>query len=298
MSRKRGNVNYFDESLFDNSATYQQYLNRLAELSVSMFEWKNLPETIDMRYLEMQLFRTGSAVFFEDEVIGYLALGFTPQGGFDIYGNPVSRRAYSAYNNYSKYLTADNSVVIWNNYVRTNSLPTVIMFAKRLYNLDRIIDVNANAQKTPILIQASEKQRLTLLNVYKEYQGNAPAIFGDKNLDLNSLTVLKTDAPYIADKIYQLKVQTWNEALTYLGISNINVQKKERLITDEVTRNQGGTIASRYSRLEERRQAAKKINNMFGLNIEVNYREDFQEVPNDNTADTVGTDTIEEDGNE
>lgn len=298
MSRKRGNVNYFDESLFDNSATYQQYLNRLAELSVSMFEWKNLPETIDMRYLEMQLFRKGSAVFFEDEVIGYLALGFTPQGGFDIYGNPVSRRAYSAYNNYSKYLTADNSVVIWNNYLRTNSLPTVVMFAKRLYNLDRIIDVNANAQKTPILIQASEKQRLTLLNVYKEYQGNAPAIFGDKNLDLNSLTVLKTDAPYIADKIYQLKVQTWNEALTYLGISNISVQKKERLITDEVTRNQGGTIASRYSRLEERRQAAKKINNMFGLNIEVNYREDFQEVPNDNTADTVGADTFSEDGNE
>lgn len=298
MSRKRGNVNYFDESLFDNSATYQQYINRLAELSVSMFEWKNLPKTIDMRYLEMQLFRTGSAVFFEDEVIGYLALGFTPQGGFDIYGNPVSRRAYSAYNNYSKYLTADNSVVIWNNYVRTNSLPTVVMFAKRLYNLDRIIDVNANAQKTPILIQASEKQRLTLLNVYKEYQGNVPAIFGDKNLDLNSLTVLKTDAPYIADKIYQLKVQTWNEVLTYLGISNINVQKKERLITDEVTRNQGGTIASRYSRLEERRQAAKKINNMFGLNIEVNYREDFQEVPNDNTADTIGTDTIAETGNE
>lgn len=298
MSRKRGNVNYFDESLFDNSATYQQYLNRLAELSVSMFEWKNLPKTIDMRYLEMQLFRTGSAVFFEDEVIGYLALGFTQQGGFDIYGNPVSRRAYSAYNNYSKYLTADNSVVIWNNYVRTNSLPTVVMFAKRLYNLDRIIDVNANAQKTPILIQASEKQRLTLLNVYKEYQGNAPAIFGDKNLDLNSLTVLKTDAPYIADKIYELKVQTWNEALTYLGISNINVQKKERLITDEVTRNQGGTIASRYSRLEERRQAAKKINNMFGLNIEVNYREDFQELPNDNTADTVGTDTLVGSGNE
>lgn len=298
MTRKRGNVNYFDESLFDNSATYQQYLKRLAELSVSMFEWKNLPGTVDMRYLEMQLFRTGSAVFFEDEVIGYLALGFTPQGGFDIYGNPVSRRAYSAYNNYSKYLTSDNSVVIWNNYVRTNSLPTVVMFAKRLYNLDRIIDVNANAQKTPILIQASEKQRLTLLNVYKEYQGNAPAIFGDKNLDLNSLTVLKTDAPYIADKIYQLKVQIWNEALTYLGISNMNIQKKERLITDEVTRNQGGTIASRYSRLEERRQAAKKINDMFGLNIEVNYREDFQEVPNDNTADTVGTDTIAEDENE
>ena len=102
------------------------------------------------------------------------------------------------------------------------------------------------------------------------------AAFGDKNLDMNALTVLKTDAPYVADKIYQLKTQVWNEALTYLGISNINIAKKERLITDEVTRNQGGTIASRYSRLESRRQAVEKINDMFGTNIEVNYREDFQ----------------------
>ena len=85
----------------------------------------------------------------------------------------------------------------------------------------------------------------------------------------------------MADKIYQLKTQIWNEALTYLGISNLNIQKKERLISDEVTRNQGGTIASRYSRLESRREAVKKINDMFGTNIEVNYREDYQQPDND-----------------
>lgn len=66
--------------------------------------------------------------------------------------------------------------------------------------------------------------------------------------------------------------------MTYLGISNINIQKKERLITDEVTRNQGGTIASRYSRLQARREAVDKINAMFGTNIRVDYREDFQEI--------------------
>jgi hypothetical protein len=148
------------------------------------------------------------------------------------------------------------------------------MFARRLSNLDRIIDVNANAQKTPVLIRASEKQRLTMMNLYKEYDGNAPFIFGDKNLDLNDLSVLKTDAPYVADKIYTLKTQIWNEALTYLGISNVNITKKERLITDEVQRNQGGTIASRYSGLDARKQAADKINKMFGSNIEVEYRED------------------------
>ena len=94
---------------------------------------------------------------------------------------------------------------------------------------------------------------------------------------LEGLKVLKTDAPYVADKLYQLKSQYWNEALTYLGISNTNITKKERMISDEVMRNMGGVIASRYSRLESRRQAVKKINEMFGLEIEVNYRADYRE---------------------
>nr|DAI17669.1 MAG TPA: upper collar protein [Caudoviricetes sp.] len=282
----------FDESLVTNNFTYVQYLNRLTELAISMFEWKNLPPTVDPRYLELHLFETGCMIYFNDDVLGDLCLDCLPQGRLDVYGNPVLRRAYSGYNNYQKLLKQSNSVIIWNNYLHLNSILDVRMFAKRLYNLDRIIDVNANAQKTPVLVQGTEKQRLTLLNLYKEFDGNAPFIFGDKNLDLNSLKSINTNAPYVCDKIYQLKTQTWNEALTYLGISNINIQKKERLITDEVTRNQGGTIASRYSRLESRREAVKKINDMFGTNIEVNYREDFQQVSDENKPEYPGTDTI------
>lgn len=277
MSRKGRNLlSEFEDSLMLNNRTYMQYLQRLTELSISMFEWKNVPPTVDARYLELHLFENGCVVYFNDDVIGDLCLDCITSGRLDVYGYPLLRRAYSSYNNYQKMLKSDNSVIIYNNMLRTNSVMDVKMFARRLYNLDRIIDVNANAQKTPVLVRASEKQRLTMLNLYKEYDGNAPFIFGDKNLDMNALTVLKTDAPYVADKIYQLKTQIWNEALTYLGISNINIAKKERLITDEVTRNQGGTIASRYSRLESRRQAVEKINEMFGTNIEVNYREDFQ----------------------
>ena len=296
MGRKKTN---FGESLLLNNATYMQYFNRLMELSISMFEWKNLPATCDVRYLELALFMNGSAVFFQDDVLeDYVALDVICSGRLDVYGVPVIRRAYSRYNNYQKMLKRSNSVIIWNNYLRTNSVLDVKMFAKRLYNLDRIIDVNANAQKTPILIKCDETQRLTMLNVYKEYDGNSPVIFGDKALNSNGLDVLSTGAPYVADKIYQLKTQIWNEALTYLGISNINIQKKERLITDEVTRNQGGTIASRYSRLESRREAVSHINEMFGLNIEVNYREDFQQVGEDNQPENPGADTIGGVGNE
>ena len=274
-NRKRGH-DFFGESAKLNNLTYTQYVNRLTELSISMFKWDGLPDTVDERYLELHLFLNGSMVYFKDDVIGDLCLDCMPHGQLDVYGNPILRRAYSGYNNYNKLLKYTDSVIIWNNLMRTNSVLDVQMFARRLYNLDRIIDVNTNAQKTPVLVQGTEKQRLTLLNVYKEYDGNSPVIFGDTNIDLNSLKVLQTGAPYVSDKVYELKTQIWNEALTYLGISNVSFQKKERLISDEVMRSQGGTVASRYSRLTTRQKAAKEINKMFGTNISVDYREDFQ----------------------
>lgn len=273
MGRRKTN---FEESLAMNNYTYMQYAYRLMELSISMFEWKNLPEGIDERFLEMVLFTDGHAVFFKDDELGdYLALQCLINGKLNVYRIPIKRRAF-AVNGYQKQLTDKDSVIIFNNMLHTNSWLDVKMFAKRLYNLDRIIDVNANAQKTPILIKGNEQQRLTLTNLYKEYDGNAPVIFADKSLDMNALQVLSTQAPYVADKIYQLKTQIWNEALTYLGISNVSFQKRERMVSDEVTRSQGGTVASRYSRLNARRQACEQINKMFGLNIECNFREDYQ----------------------
>lgn len=279
----------FWESAVMNNGTFKQYYNRLVELSISMFEWKNLPETIDPRFLELCLFTDGQAVFFRDDELGYLALQNAVNGGFNVYRIPVNRRAY-AVNGYQRNLTIEDSVIIYNNYLHTNSQMDANIFAKRLYNLDRAIDVNANAQKTPILIKCDETQRLTMVNLYKQFDGNEPFIFGDKALNSNAMQVLKTDAPYVADKLYQLKTQIWNEALTYLGISNINIQKKERLITDEVTRNQGGTIASRYSRLNARRDACKQINRMFGLEVWCDYREDYQEL-------LVAEDTVNGDPN-
>lgn len=283
----------FWESASLNNATFRQYYNRLTELSISMFEWKNLPDTVDPRYLELTLFTDGQAVFFKDEEIGFLALQNAKGGKFNVYRIPVNRRAY-AVNGYQKGLTDKDSVIIFNNYLHNNSRLDVEMFARRLWNLDRAIDVNANAQKTPVLIQCDETQRLTMLNLYKKYDGNEPFIFGDKNLNPNAIKTLKTDAPYVADKLYQLKTQIWNEALTYLGISNINITKKERLITDEVTRNQGGTIASRYSRLEARRDACREINKMFGLDIWCDYREDYQPLSEEVLTD--GDDVTEEGG--
>lgn len=299
MAKKRNRE--FWESGETNNYSYMQYYNRLTELSISMFEWKNLPPNVDPRFLELTLFSSGQAVFFFDEDIvqngedinkGYLALRNMPQGSFDVYGIPKERMAFG-YNGYRKKLDKKDSVIIYNNMLHTNSMLDVKQFAKRLYNLDRTIDVNTNAQKTPVLILCDENEKLTMQNLYMQWQGNMPVIYGEKNLNTKGVTVLKTDAPYLADKLYQLKTQIWNEALTYLGISNVNISKKERLITDEVTRNQGGVVASRYSRLEARREACKQINDMFGLDIWCDYREDFQIVDNEAVIDENDTNDTE-----
>ena len=267
----------FDISAAKNNISNNQYFKRLAELSMTMFDWQNLPDTVDPRFLELTLFFDGQAVFFEDEELGYLCLQCLTSGNFDVYRIPIERRAI-AVNGYNRDLTRENSVIIYNNYLHCNSVTDCVMFADRMYDLDRTIEINARAQKTPVLIRGTEKQRLSLVNLYQKWDGNEPVIFGDKQLDPNSLQVLNTGAPYVADKLYGLKTQLWNEALTYLGISNVNMQKRERMVSDEVVRQMGAVIASRYSRLESRRQACEKINDIFGLDVWVDYREDYREV--------------------
>ena len=284
MSRRKRRSE-FEESALMNNYTWRQYYNRLMQLGMVMFAYDNMPKEIDVRFLEKILFNKGNAIFFKDEDLSingstggsFLVLPSANYGKFDVYDIPTERRAYAT-NGYQRQLNTDDSVIIYNNYLRTNSRLDVEMFAKKLYNIDRAIDVNANAQKTPILLLCEENQRLSYINLYKEYDGNAPVIKGTTGLDLEGFQVLKTDAPYVADKLYELKTNIWNEALTYLGITNITYSKKERMITDEVNRMIGGTLANRYSRLLARQQAWDKINDMFGLNVSVRYRDEVEQM--------------------
>lgn len=274
-NRRRKHESEFKNALYRNKRTYNSYYSRLLELSLTCFNYENLPDTIDQRTMEMSLLSNGCCVIFKDDVIGIIALPVLTNGNFDIYGNPVSRTAYSTYNNYRKVLNPDNSVIIYNNYLRSGDTGMLDEYANRLYEYDRIIDVNVRAQKTPVLLQGNDRQQLTLKQLYMQYDGNMPFIFGDKNLDVNALSVLKTDAPYISDKVYQLKQNYWNECLTYLGIANIQTSKKERMITDEVLRGQGGTFASRESRLNSREYGFELVNKMFNTDIKVTFNDDI-----------------------
>lgn len=267
-----------EENLYD----WYMYFDRLVEIAISLFEWGNLPKGLDARFLELGLFRDGMMIFFQDEDLkgedndGYYALRTMVGGNWSVYDIPKERTAYAT-NGYNAHLDDTNSVIIYNNMIHTNSVNTIMQFSKRLAELDRTIDTNTKAQKTPILIRCDDKERLTLQNVYKKYDGNSPVIYADKSLDPTPLGVIQTGAPYVADKLYELKSQIWNEALTFLGVPNIVDNKPERMTDDEVNRMLGGTFASRYSRLMARQQACEQINEMFNLDLTVNYRDDYKE---------------------
>jgi hypothetical protein len=273
-----------------NNKTYIDYYNRLMELALNVFEWENLPPSVDERFLELTLYEMGYCLYFNDEIIGNLALTCTIGGKLDVYRIPVLRRAY-AVNGYNKLCSTKDSVLIFNNYLHTPTQLTIELFARRLYEIERAIDVNVKAQKTPTLILSSEQQRLTMMNLYMQYDGNEPFIFGDKNMDIEGIKSLKTDAPFVADKLENLKHQIWNEALTFCGIENSNQDKKERLVSDEVGSNYGNVEAQRNVMLNARKQAVEKINAMFGTNIDVHFRSNLQTMVN---IENVSRETLEE----
>lgn len=275
-----------------NNQTYIDYYQRLMEFAINMFEWRNLPPTVDERFLELTLYEKGYCLYFNDEVVGNLALTCTIGGMLDVYRIPTERRAF-AVNGYNKICTSQDSVLIFNNYLHTPTILTIELFARRLYEIERTIDVNVKAQKTPTLVLASEQQRLTMKNLYMQYDGNEPFIFGDKDMEFEGIKCLKTDAPYVADKLQVLKHQIWNEALTFCGIENSNQDKKERLVADEVGSNYGNIEAQRNVMLNTRRQAADKINRMFGTNIEVGFRSSLNTMVN---SENVSRETFEEVG--
>ena len=190
-----------------------------------------------------------------------------------------------------------NSVLIFNNSLHTNSQLDIEMYAWRLYEVQRAIDTNIKLQKTPKIVKCSENQRLTIINLFKQYEGNYPFIFADKAMDLKGLESIDIAAPYVADKLMVIKQQIWDEAMTYLGIANTNTSKRERLNTSEIIAGIGDVEAQRYTRLIEREIAVERINDMFGLDLEVRYKQVIPTFP-DNLEEGEGGETEEREDDE
>ena len=294
---RRKDIEFLDSELA-NQQTYFDYLNRFKKIALSMFEWENLPEGMNQRYLEQCLYYRGQASLLYDEDYGYLNTQCCSNGNLNIYYLPSSlncysfgyqqdRKLYTGVVNYDKEtgerIKTDQCILVMNNWERIPTALTLELFAYRLYEAQRTADVNIMNSKTPILILTDENQKLALQNAYTQYSGNSPVIFADKNSGLEgAIKSIDTKVDFIADKITEYKKEIWNEALTFLGINNLKDDKKERLITDEANSNNELINLNLQSYLIPRQEACKQFNEYFGLTgdkaIRVKVRSDLHNI--------------------
>lgn len=280
----------FRDAVIMNNDTYNDYLERMKKIALSMFEWVNLPETMNARFLEMCLYYNGQAALLYSDEYGYINTMAADGGYINIYGLPTEINCYSyRFNERRSLYTIDTGeekgsecILVMNNYERVPTSATLSLFAYRLAEAQRTADVNIKAQRTPILITTDQKQYFTLKKMYEEYDGNTPAIFADKNLiSPDALKAMKTDAPFLCNDIYQYKREIWNEALTFLGIQNLS-EKRERLITGEVDSNNELLNLNLQSLLVPRKEACRQFNEKYGLMgekaIDVRVRSDLYNV--------------------
>lgn len=296
---KKKNSNYkFTDSAIINDQTYFDYLDRFKRLALSMFEWVNLPKSMNARWLERCLYYNGQAALLKSDKYGFINTNCCSSGKVNIYGLPTklncysvgdfqeTRNLYTGLNPIKKNQAKDTeeAILVLNNWEGIPTCKTMELFAMRLYEAERTCDVNIKAQKTPVLVVVDEKQRLMMENLYNQYDGNQPFIFGDNqqfNTDL--LKCINTEAPFIADKVMKYKEQIWNEALEFLGINTLTTEKKERLISDEASANNELINLNLQSFLAPRLEACKEFNEKFGLTgtekeISVRVRSDLYNI--------------------
>lgn len=262
-----------ESSLALTELTAVNYYKWLKMLCMSMFEWSGLPKSINLEYLEEALFTHGKILFFKDSLLGHLALTCIPIG-MNVYGEPTAFQVNVPGYQSNGNIKASEAVLIKNNQLTEPTSWMIGAFAGRLAETERTIAVNLNAQKTPILLLVEDGQNvMTLKNAYKKIEDGVPVILADKaTFSPDSVKAINTEAPYIVDKLDTHKMNLWNEALTFLGINNANTEKRERLITDEVTANQQHVKLSAHAMLLTRQEAVSKINKLFGLQISVKLK--------------------------
>lgn len=261
-----------------NDQTFTDYYYRLMLLARSVFKWENLPGNINEKWVEYFLFHHGKCVVYEDPLRGIMVAECLDDGKINNYHEPLCVKPAGIDVQPITLTPGKDCVIIRNNDEMIPTSFTLKLFAYRLAEISRTIDVNIQAQKTPVLITGSDKQMKSLHVIYNQYDGNKPVIFGDKSLDnMEIMKVLNTNAPVVFPQLQVQKTTIWNECLTFLGINNANTEKRERLITDEVTANNTHIDLSAECFLKARQRAADEINELFGTSCTVERRESFME---------------------
>lgn len=253
-----------------NFKTYNMYFRQMLTLAENVFEFKNLPEFIDVSYLNKQLLRKGSVAFFEEDGLGLIALPYNVVGNLDVYGRP-NRIEVFGNNSFHRILNRDEYIIMYDNNGRYPLYLDICQMAERIALCVRTEDVNILHQRTPRVWKTSKDKELSLKNAINEIDSMQENVIAYESLDIEDANVILAPAPYVTDKIDSHLKELWAEFFRLIGVANLQEQKRERVIVDEMVASQGGTIASRFSRFEPRKEAIEKINKKFNADIQVQY---------------------------
>lgn len=288
--KKKGLSAEFEDAQLMNSYTYNDYLERMKKICLSMFEWQNLPDTMNARYLEMCLYYKGQAALLKDDTYGFINTQAADSGYINIYGLPTLLNCWSySYNSQRNLYVPDSDdteqdscILVMNTYERVPTCATIELFAKRLAEAQRTIDINLAAQRTPCLVLTDKNQEFTLRQMYAQYEGNSPVIYANKDqLNPEAIKTIDTQAPYVIDKLMGYKREIWNEFLSFIGVSNLS-EKRERLVTAETDSNNELVNLNMQSYLVPRQKACEEFNKLFGLEgdkaISVRVRSDLYNI--------------------
>ena len=274
-------LSYKSVAQMANNMTFSYYYYKLTLIARSLFKWENLPNNMDERWIEKYLFTSGKCIFYKDPVLGYMVAGLSEQGGINCYGDPTT--VWPVAENYvyngEQLVNGDNCYIIRNNDLMLPIFPTVRYYSFKLTNIDRAIDVNIEAQKTPTVVRCSDKQRLSLKNAINQRKDNEPVIWTSDDANISDMvSSLDLNPPMVFKDLQTQKHMILNEIFTDFGINNANMDKRERMVANEVEANNEQVKASEDVMLKVREEACKQINRIFGTNIKVSRRK-LDEMP-------------------
>lgn len=265
--RSRSKRRFF-QRVYSSGIQYNHWLMKFAGNAISSYRVEGLPKEIDPRWLALKLFELGSVALFYDSVAGeYACMQYSCLGTYDCYGNPTKIRVWNPWTGYQRELGKDEFVIIWDNMLRVNMYNSFINLAYRLWRIDGTIDTNCVAQKTPVIVQCSENERLSFKNLIAGVDADNPYLAVGDNLSLKDIKALQLNAPLVAPELMEAQQTLYNRGNALLGITSVIVQKKERMVKSEVDTANADALANRRSRTMARDYASEQIKERFGLDV-------------------------------
>lgn len=264
-----GKPNYWQNAEI-NSVAFNSIQTQCRRLATNRFVWHNLPNSCDARFLEQTLFNFGVACFARDDDGVWYTLQVAQTGTPNIYGNIEEWTARSVNSEVTIECNDSNGVIVYDSNVRLPIWHDIMLKSADIAHIEQTRRVNLAQQRTPYIITAPQDKELELTNFYKQIAGGETAILGYPELRQNiEVSVVNTEVPLIAEQLDVARRNVWNEFYMAIGVEHLTFEKKERMVEEEAQGNAHPTSLILSDFYQPRQDAAQKMREQFGLDIEV-----------------------------